>query len=197
MSAHALTPPAPDGADDVALVTAAQRGETEAKERLFRKYGLMVNGLCFRLLGSDQDLDDLVQECFLQMFRSLHRLDKPQAFRGWLSEIVVRTTHNLIRRRRLMVRFGLRTTSPVNVEGLISPGAPPDAVYALNAIYKIIASLPPRVRVALVLRRVEGRPLGEVAQLMGASLASVKRWLVAADKALATERRGAEGGGGE
>jgi len=188
MSAHAVSPPLPDGTDDGALVAAAQRGEIQAKESLFRKYGLMVNGLCFRLLGTDEDLDDLVQECFFQMFRSLNRLDNPQAFRGWLSEVVVRTTHNLIRRRRLMARLGMRTINPVNVEALISPGAPPDVVYTLTSIYKIIQRLPPRVQVALVLRRVEGRPLGEVAQLMGASLASVKRWIGAADKMLAPER---------
>lgn len=195
MSAHAVSPPGPDAEDDAALVTAAQRGELQAQEILFRRYGLMVSGLCFRLLGSDEELDDLVQDCFTQMFRSLGQLENPAAFRGWLWAIVVRTTRNLIRRRRLMVRIGLRSSHSIDVERLISPGAPPDVAYALASIYRIVDRLPARMRVALILRRVEGRPLGEVATLMGASLASVKRWLVAADKHLAAERE--EGWGGK
>lgn len=193
VSAHAVSPAVPDAADDAALVIAAQRGEVQAKETLLRRYGLMVTGLCFRLLGKDDDLDDLAQECFVQMFRSLGRLDNPQAFRGWLWEIVVRTAHKHIRRRRVMVRLGLRPAHPVNVDGLISPGAPPDVVYKLTAVYRIIDRLPARVQIALVLRRVEGRPLGEVAKLMGASVASVKRWVAVADRQLDAER--GEGGG--
>jgi RNA polymerase sigma-70 factor (ECF subfamily) len=170
------------------LVAAAQRGELRAQEVLVKKYGLMVNGLCFRLLGSREDLDDLVQESFLQAFRSLKTLDKPEAFRGWLSAIVVRTAHNLIRRRRLMSRLGLRATRPVAVEDLIAPGAPLEAMFELGSIYRAVQGLPAKARIALVLRRIEGWQLDEVATLMGASLASVKRWLTDADRVLAAER---------
>ncbi|HEX3694134.1 MAG TPA: sigma-70 family RNA polymerase sigma factor [Polyangia bacterium] len=167
----------------------AQQGGVKAQEALVRKYGAMVNRLAFRLLGGSEDLDDLVQESFLQAFRSLKRLDKPEAFRGWLSEIVVRTAHNLIRRRRLMSRIGLRTTRPIDVDGLITPNTPLESMLTLTSIYRTLERLPAKVRIALVLRRVEGRQLEEVAELMGASLASVKRWLAQADKVLEGERR--------
>jgi RNA polymerase sigma-70 factor (ECF subfamily) len=178
----------PESVNDGALVAAARQRDLGAQEALFRKYGLMVNRLCFRLLGSREDLDDLVQETFMRAFGSLKTLDKPEAFRGWLAEIAVRTAHNLIRRRRLMARLGLRTSRPMAVEDLIAPAAPLEAMLALAAIYRIVQRLPSKARIALVLRRVEGRQLDEVAQLMGASLASVKRWLAHADRVLAAER---------
>jgi RNA polymerase sigma-70 factor (ECF subfamily) len=185
---RALPRPASDETTDAVLVAAALRGELRAQEVLFKKHALMVNGLCFRLLGSREELDDLVQESFLQAFRSLKTLDKPEAFRGWLSAIVVRTAHNLIRRRRLMSRLGLRATAPIAVEDLIAPGAPLEAMFELGSIYRALEALPAKVRIALVLRRIEGRQLDEVAELMGASLASVKRWLADADRVLAAER---------
>ena len=176
-----------DRDDDVALVVAARGGQLQAQETLFRKHAPMVNGLAFRLMGNREDLDDVVQDTFLQAFRSLGRLENPAVFRNWLSEIAVRTACNLMRRRRLLARFGLRTSAPIDVDALISPAAPPDVAYTLRATYGVLQRLPAKVRVALVLRRVEGRQLGEVASLMGASLASVKRWLGAADRALGAE----------
>lgn len=182
-----------DRDDDVALVVAARDGDLQAQEALFRKCAPLVNGLAFRLMGNREDLDDLVQDSFLQAFRSLDRLKNPAAFRSWLSEIVVRMAYNLLRRRRLLARFGLRTSAPVDVDALISPMAPPEVSCALAATYRVLQGLPAKVRVALVLRRIEGRQLGEVAALMGASLASVKRWLRTADRALGTDQAGTAG----
>jgi RNA polymerase sigma-70 factor (ECF subfamily) len=183
-----LPRPDPDGVSDAVLVAAAREQDVHAQEALVRKHGLMLNRLCFRLLGSREDLDDLVQETFLRAFGALKTLDRPEAFRGWLAEIAVRTAHNLIRKRRLMSRLGLRTSQPIVIDELIAPAAPLEAMLALRAIYRILEALPPKTRIALVLRRVEGRQLDEVAQLMDASLASVKRWLAQADRALAAER---------
>ena len=74
---------------------AARAGEKWAQEALFRRHARMVNGLAFRLLGRDQDVDDLVQDSFLSALRSLDRLAEPQAFASWLGSIVVRSAHKL------------------------------------------------------------------------------------------------------
>src|SRR5436190_20397911 len=94
------------GPSDAALVVAARAGEKWAQEALFRRHARMVNGLAYRLLGRDQELDDLVQESFLAALRSLDRLAQPQAFAAWLGSIVVRSSHKLLRRRRMLTRLG-------------------------------------------------------------------------------------------
>src|SRR5512145_3345344 len=96
------------GPSDAALVVAARANESWAKEALFRRYVQLVNGLAYRVIGRDADLDDLVQDSFIEAWRCLHRLDNPQVFSSWLSAIVVRTAHKLLRRRRLMNAIGLR-----------------------------------------------------------------------------------------
>lgn len=173
------------GPSDAALVVAARAGEGWAREALFRRYAPLVNGLAFRLMGRDDDVDDLVQDTFVEALRSLGRLKEPQAFASWLSSIVVRTCCKLLRRRQLMRRLGLRRTGdPIDFDALVSPAAPPDALAELSAIYGIVQALPANVRVALILRRVEGHSLEEIAELTGASYATIKRRVAEAERLL-------------
>jgi RNA polymerase sigma-70 factor (ECF subfamily) len=175
------------GPTDAALVVAARAEEPWAKEALFRRYVAMVNGLGYRLLGHDADLEDLVQDSFVEAWRSLPKLEQPQAFGSWLGSIVIRTAHKMIRRRRIATRLGLRRSEPIDVDALIAPTAPPDARSELKAIYRLVESLPTSTRTAFVLRRVEGLPLDDIAKALGTSLATVKRRIADAEQRLAAE----------
>ena len=73
---------------------------------------------------------------------------------------------------------------PIDPAGFIAPTAPPDAVAELRSVYAIVDELPTNERLALILRRVEGLPLEEVAALCDCSLATVKRRIAAAEKHL-------------
>ena len=164
------------GPTDAALVVAARAGEEWAREALFRRHAHLVAGMAFRLLGHDEDVDDLVQDSFVQALRSLDRLQAPQAFASWLASIVVRTSSKVIRRRRLLRRLGLRRSdAAVDIDAVVAPSAPPDVAAELRALYSRIEELPAQERVALVLRRVEGLGIDEIAVLVGASRATVKR----------------------
>ncbi len=170
------------GPSDAALVVAARAGEAWAREALFRRYSRMVFGLAYRLLGRDEELDDVVQECFVQALAHLGRLAEPQAFGAWLTAVVVRTTHKVIRRRALARRIGLRSRAePVDVDSLVARGAPADVVAELRAVYGVIEKLPTRARVALILRRVEGMSQEEVAAAMGVSVSTAKRSIIEAE----------------
>lgn len=171
------------GPTDAALVVAARAREDWAVEALFRRYAPLVNGLAFRLMGRDADVDDLVQESFLEALGNLDRLREPEAFAGWLKAIVVHRAAKLIRRRRLFARLGLgRGELGIDLDSLVSRSAPPDVVAELHSIYAVVQSLPAELRVPLVLRRVEGFALEEIATLCGTSLATVKRRLAEAER---------------
>jgi RNA polymerase sigma-70 factor, ECF subfamily len=186
-----LREPAPEqqtqsraGPTDAALVVAARAGEAWAQEALFRRYAPMVNGLAFRLMPGHPDRDDLVQDCFIQALDRLDSLQNPQAFAAWLSSIVVRTAHKRLRRSRLLTKLGLRRTTPIELDQLASRTAPPDVVSELRAIYAAVERLPAQERIALVLRRVEGLSIPEIAEIMNISEATVKRRLGTAEASL-------------
>lgn len=176
------TQPRPTGPSDAALVVSARAGEPWALEALFRRYARMVYGLTYRLVGRDEEIDDLVQESFVQALAHLGRLSEPQAFGAWLTAVVVRTTHKALRRRALATRIGLRSRrEPVDVDSLVARTAPADVVAELRAVYGIIEKLPTRARVALILRRVEGMSQEEVASAMGVSVSTAKRSIIEAE----------------
>ena len=174
----------PAGPSDAALVVAARAGEKWAQEALFRRHARMVNGLAYRLLGADHELDDLVQESFLAALRSLDRLAQPQAFAAWLGSITVRHAHKLLRKRRLLTRLGLRRSAPIELDALTAHVADPTVRTQLRAVYACLDELEREARVALVLHRVDGLSIPEVAEQMALSVSTVKRRLKVAEREL-------------
>jgi RNA polymerase sigma-70 factor (ECF subfamily) len=173
------------GPSDAVLVLSARAGEEWAQEALFRRHAPMVNGLAYRLMGRDADVDDLVQESFVQGLRGLHRLDDPQSFAKWMGAIVVRTAAKVLRRRKLLSRLGLRkATASIDVDTTMSRTASPEVAVELRRLYERLERLPVNLRTALVLRRIEGMGLEEVASTLGVSLATAKRRIAAAEEAL-------------
>jgi RNA polymerase sigma-70 factor (ECF subfamily) len=170
---------------DAVLVLAARDGDAKARETLFRRHVKLAAGLGYRLLGSDDEVDDVVQDAFVTAFDKMGSLKDPQAFASWLSSIVVGKAVGIIRRRRLLHRLGLRRSEVYRPEAIISRDAPPDVATELRAVCDVIARLPTDARVILILRRVDELTLEEVAEQTGWSLATVKRRLVRAEALLA------------
>ncbi len=111
---------------------------------------------------------------------------EPEAFRAWLLRIAVGKVSRVIRKRRVLAAVGLRSReSRVDVDQMLGPSAPPDVALELGRLYDAVVALPANDRIALVLRRVEGSSLEEIADLTSCSLATVKRRLARADAALA------------
>jgi len=147
----------------------------------------MVFGMAARLLGrDDEDVDDLAQESFVSALASFDRLKDAAAFPSWLAAIVVRTAYKTLRRRSIARRIGLRPReASADVDSLVSPDAPADVQLELKTIFRILDGLPTNLRVALVLRRVEGASLDEIALYMDTSPRSAKRWVDGAEAHLA------------
>jgi RNA polymerase sigma-70 factor (ECF subfamily) len=166
---------AESGTPDSVLIERARAGDARAREALFRRYAGLVNGLAYRLLGGDTDLDDLVQESFAQALTCLNRLQNIETFPTWLATIVVRTSHKMLRRRRLMARFGLWRPPEIDWEQVRSQGASTEQLLELRALYRLVHDMPADLSVPLVLRHVEDKSLQEIADLLGTSIATVKR----------------------
>ncbi len=172
----------PPRASDAELVDSAVRGDETAQAELYRRYVRMAAATSYRLLGSDSDLEDVVQDSFVAAFATLDRLNDGKAFGSWLGRIVTRTCIDTIRRRRMLARLGILRLQPIHVETLVATSAPPDVVAELTAVYRVLQSLPAAQRVVLVLRRVEQLTIAEVSDRTGWSPATVKRKLARAER---------------
>jgi RNA polymerase sigma-70 factor (ECF subfamily) len=172
------------GPTDAALVLAARTGESWAQEALFRRHARMAVGLAHRLLPRDEDVDDIVQDCFVSALKRLASLDNPQAFAAWLGSIVVRA----VGKRRLLSRLGLRAPEEIDPDAIAAPSAPGEVAVELRRVYAVIGQLPAQARIALVLRRVDGLEVPDIARRMGLSLSTVKRRLKTAEELLERSR---------
>ena len=170
-----------DAAAETALVRAAMRGDAQANEQLFHACAPdLVRWVSRVVLGSD-DAQDNAQDAFVTAFSQLKSLQQPESFRGWLRTIALTHVRRRFRKQRLLRRLGFSDVEPTEVEAMVSDDAPPEAVAELKQVASLLRRLPTDEALALVLRRVEGYRLEEIAQQLDLSLATVKRRLAAAE----------------
>jgi RNA polymerase sigma-70 factor (ECF subfamily) len=155
-------------------------------ESLFSQHAQFVAQVALRVIGRDDEVDDVVQEVFLCALRDLGKLQNPAAVRGWLKTITVRKSYKLLRRRRLRAWLGLddrragAACRGVSVEEIPAPGCTLEERAMLQRVYGLLDQLPTGERLAWTLRYLDGEQVESVAALCGCSLATAKRRISAA-----------------
>ena len=163
--------------DQRLLLAAAQAGDERAFRRLVEPYRRALQVHCYRMLGSAQDAEDLVQETLLRAWRALERFEPRAQFQTWLYRIATNACLDELERRP-------RRPEPVDpfpdasLDRAASPTYDPAARYAIRegmelALLRAIQELPGRQRAVLIFRDVLGWTAPEVADLLESTVASV------------------------
>lgn len=148
-------------------------------DEVFRSHAPYVGALVLKLIGRPGDVDDVVQDVFLQAHRGLSKLREPEAVRPWLRRITVRRTQRWLRKRWVRRWFGEADVDAQ--QGLADPSASPEDRATLAYVYRTLETMPRDERLAWVLRFVEGETLESIAELLGSSVSTVQRRLRAAE----------------
>jgi RNA polymerase sigma factor (sigma-70 family) len=158
-------------ADDASLVRRCLRNEPAAVRALVERFQGEVFGLCVRLLGHRHDAEDVAQEVFLRVFRSLRRWDGRRPLKPWLMGITVNRCRTWIARRRNRPELAdyLHDTAP----------APPadDSGELVREIDRATADLRPEYRSVFVLYHERGQSYEEIAAALKRPVGTVKTWL--------------------
>jgi RNA polymerase sigma-70 factor (ECF subfamily) len=174
----------------------ARAGDADAFRELVDPYRSELQFHCYRILGSVQDAEDLLQETLLAGWRGLGRFQRRASLRAWLYRIATNRCLNALRDRGrrpkeppAMVELPepTRRTEPtwlepypgVLLEAVADTEPGPEARYQTRetiglAFVAALQHLPPRQRAALLLRDVLGFRTAEVADMLGSTEASVK-----------------------
>lgn len=157
------------------LATPLARGEVVDFEALYAKHARYIAGVVHRLMGDDGELDDIVQETFVDAIEGLRRLEDPLAVRAWLVTVAVRRTRRVLarRRRRMMFAFWAVDFAPRSSD-------PRDRA-PVDELYDALSRVPADLRIPWVLHRVEHLSLPETAAACEVSLATVKRRIAEAE----------------
>ena len=164
--------------EDVVLVDRCLGGESAAARELFRRHRGRVHACLYRVLGSNQDMDDLLQEAFLQVFQSLRGWRAEASLATWIDRVAVRVAYRYLSNRNR------RPTLELVEEDLIleeSPATTPAsgsrrqmARDGVRRLYEVLDDLSPGARLAFTLHEVDGRSIAEVADIVGASVTATK-----------------------
>jgi RNA polymerase sigma-70 factor (ECF subfamily) len=149
------------------LLEQARAGDLEAFAEFMRTFERRIRAVCYRLLDDVRDVDEAVQDTFVQAWRNLDRFRGDAAPYTWLYRIAVNEA--LMRRRRKTL-----PTSELQ-EATVAGGE--DAFAAADArafLIERLRALPAEYRTAVVLRDIEGLSNQEVAEALDISLAAAK-----------------------
>jgi RNA polymerase sigma factor (sigma-70 family) len=158
-------------AEDLELVARCVAGDRAAQRALFARERRRIHCTLFRMLGHSTHLDDLIQDAFVEVFRSLHGFRGESSLGTWIERCTVRVAYGYFRRKALVPRL-----EPVHDVVTGTPSAEQRVLHreAVRRLYALIDRLEPAQRIAYTLHHFDGKPLQEVALLMDASLVSTK-----------------------
>jgi len=143
-----------------------------AQRDLFVAQKAAVHHTLFRILGNNRELEDLVQDAFLEIFRALHSFRGDSTLTRWCQTITTRIAYLAISRRR-----------PIPVDlALVEEVLPGDnnthhltqVREAARRLYAALERIEAKQRIAFALAVIDDRPLAEVAQLTDSTIVAVK-----------------------
>jgi RNA polymerase sigma-70 factor (ECF subfamily) len=162
------------------LVEHGERGSF--LDDVYRRYCRYVGAVILRLGGRRDEIDDLIQDVFVEASRGIRDLREPEAVKGWLSTIAVRLVRRRLRWRRLRRFLGL--DGGADYTHMVDAAASPIDKLLLRSVYRVLDELPVDDRMAFTLHLIEGETIEQIARLCGCSLATTKRRVARAQKAI-------------
>ncbi|MFA7420938.1 MAG: sigma-70 family RNA polymerase sigma factor [Melioribacteraceae bacterium] len=168
------------------LIREAQKGDLNAFETVLKNYQYYAYTVAFRVLTNDDDAKDVVQECFIRIWKNLGGYNAKVKFTTWMYKIVINLCYDKLRRRKTEYE-----RNEVLDEQLISGKDNPEQLLSNKEQAEIIKhisdGLPEKQRMVFVLRDLEELTTDEVSQIMEMSIESVKANLSIARKTIRTK----------
>jgi RNA polymerase sigma-70 factor (ECF subfamily) len=145
-----------------------------------------VTRLVYRVLGPSNDVEDVVQDVFVHVYRSLPKFRGDAKFSTWLYRLTLNVARMHLRRGRSRPRFADVEVPENRRDG--KPPETPDVVHErserVRALYDLLETLSEKKRTVLVLHDLEGMPAKEIAEVVDAPVLTVRTRLFYARKEL-------------
>jgi RNA polymerase sigma-70 factor (ECF subfamily) len=158
--------------EDLDLATRCVGGDRLAQRELYEREKRRVHGTLYRVFGSNHHIEDVIQEVFLQVFRSLRGFRGESSLTTWIDRCAVRSAYaHLTTNKRRGTSLELVADIPSG-----DPSAERRALAreAARRLYAELDRIEPKQRIAFTLHALEGHSLAEVASMMDATVVATK-----------------------
>jgi RNA polymerase sigma-70 factor (ECF subfamily) len=153
------------------MVRRCLRGDPEAIRCLVDRFQAEVFGVCLRLLHHRHDAEDVTQEVFLRIFRSLRRWDGQRPLRPWIIGITVN------RCRTWLTQRSRRPELVDYLQDVAAQPPPDDSAELVREIAAAVSDLRPEYRSVFVLFHHQGQAYEDIAQALERPVGTIKTWL--------------------
>lgn len=161
--------------DEERLIARAAAGDTAAFRELYERHRTDVARLVYRMLGNRSDFEDVIQEVFVQVYRSLKDFRGQAKFSTWLHRVTVNVV--LMHRRSARSRPVFADEPPG--DGLlrsddVRPDDDAERRERVRAFGRVLGRLADKKRIVFVLHELEGVAPAEIARIVGAPVLTVR-----------------------
>lgn len=165
--------------EESVLIQLCLKQDYSAQEFLYKKYAPRFLGLILRYIPRRDDAEDVLVEAIFKIFTKLHTFKKEGSFEGWMKRLVVNDCLMFLRKNKLIT---------VGIDTLNEAKADLDDSFIIEkdieALQRVINSLPNGYRIIFNLYVVEGYKHKEIAQLLGISVNTSKSQLIHAKRSI-------------
>ena len=148
------------------LVLRAQSGDAQAFAELFRRHRSVVAAIAYRMLGPSADLEDVVQEVFLQVHRSLPDFRNQAKFTTWLHRVTVNVVLMTRRRAKSRPTYVHEDAARHEPASAPSPDHSVSRTRRIEAFHNLLEKLSEKKRTVFVLHELERMPPAEIAEML-------------------------------
>ena len=166
--------------EDNELISKYIEGDEAAFSELVERHAKSVYRFVHRMTKNDIDVEDIVQETFVKIWKNMKKFKKDQNFRVWLFAIARNTAIDWLRKRKHLVFSDFDASDGGNVilETLADSALLADEIFSqiedVKALEKILEKLPPVKREVLMMRHGDDLTFAEMAAILGKSIDTVK-----------------------
>jgi RNA polymerase sigma-70 factor (ECF subfamily) len=144
------------------IIEACKRGNDLARYQLYMLYSKAMFNICYRLMHSREEAEDMLQEAFILAFQKLDTFRYESGFGSWIKRIVINTCLNAINKRKVELVYCDEV-----YHNDVAQEEEPEIEFSSQNVIKAMEYLPDGGRMVFSLYLLEGYDHGEIAQIMG------------------------------
>ncbi len=163
------------------LVVQLQQGDEAAFKKLVDDYQVMVYNTALGIVQNEDDADDITQEVFIQVFRSVSSFKGDSKFSTWLYRITIGKALDHEKKKKRKKRFGFvqslfggNEEVDMQLAEFDHPGVRLEKKERANELFNALKQIPDKQRTAFTLHKLEGQSYQEVAEIMNTTLYAVE-----------------------
>jgi RNA polymerase sigma factor (sigma-70 family) len=163
------------------LIVQLQQGDETAFKKLVDEWQHMVYNTALSIVQNEEDADDITQEVFIQVFRSVGSFKGDSKFSTWLYRITVSKALDHEKKMKRQQRggfvqqlFGVSAVEQKQVTEFNHPGVQLEKKEKANELFSALKLIPDNQRIAFTLHNLEGQSYREIAEIMNTSLFAVE-----------------------